>query len=99
MKKQIFPGSISDAVMTFLFFALHGLAMSHACYNPIIYCYMNSRFRDGLYGILRNIPGLRRCVPFGMGRKRRRHPGRILTSPKIVIVVFFFLVCHFTFIY
>ncbi|XP_063911789.1 RYamide receptor-like isoform X2 [Zophobas morio] len=53
---------ISPGVMIYLYFPLHGLAMSHACYNPIIYCYMNARFRDGLVQVLRSIPGLRRCV-------------------------------------
>nr|CAI5826493.1 unnamed protein product [Callosobruchus analis] len=54
--------------MMFLYFPLHGLAMSHACYNPIIYCFMNTRFRDGLYALLRAVPGLNRCVS-------RAHPG------------------------
>ncbi|XP_041970607.1 RYamide receptor-like [Aricia agestis] len=31
----------------YVWFACHWLAMSHSCYNPIIYCYMNSRYREG----------------------------------------------------
>lgn len=35
--------------------------MSHSCYNPIIYCYMNARFRGGFLQIMYRVPGLRRC--------------------------------------
>ncbi|KAF9409027.1 hypothetical protein HW555_011476, partial [Spodoptera exigua] len=33
--------------MPYMWFACHWLAMSHSCYNPIIYCYMNNRYRRG----------------------------------------------------
>ncbi|XP_047525724.1 RYamide receptor-like isoform X1 [Pieris napi] len=33
--------------MPYVWFVCHWLAMSHCCYNPIIYCYMNSRYRRG----------------------------------------------------
>ncbi|XP_063824087.1 RYamide receptor-like [Ostrinia nubilalis] len=33
--------------MPYVWFASHWLAMSHSCYNPIIYCYMNTRYRRG----------------------------------------------------
>ncbi|CAB3238990.1 unnamed protein product [Arctia plantaginis] len=33
--------------MPYVWFASHWLAMSHSCYNPIIYCYMNGRYRRG----------------------------------------------------
>ncbi|KAG6459618.1 RYamide receptor-like [Manduca sexta] len=33
--------------MPFVWFGSHWLAMSHSCYNPIIYCYMNARYRRG----------------------------------------------------
>ncbi|XP_050684599.1 RYamide receptor-like [Leptidea sinapis] len=33
--------------MPYVWFAAHWLAMSHCCYNPVIYCYMNSRYRLG----------------------------------------------------
>ncbi|KAF5298675.1 hypothetical protein FQR65_LT09655 [Abscondita terminalis] len=55
--------SISDELKPYLWFALHWLAMSHACYNPIIYCYMNSRFRAGFIRALRIIPCCRKCLP------------------------------------
>ncbi|XP_049820211.1 RYamide receptor isoform X2 [Aethina tumida] len=58
----IFQDSISPTVLKFVYFPLHGLAMSHACYNPIIYCYMNSRFRDGLFIVLRSIPCCRKYL-------------------------------------
>ena len=35
--------------------------MSHSIYNPIIYCYMNARFRSGFIQVLFRIPGMRRC--------------------------------------
>lgn len=45
----------------YFWFAFHWLAMSHSCYNPVIYCYMNARFRGGFVQILHCIPGVRRC--------------------------------------
>ncbi|KAI8424176.1 hypothetical protein MSG28_002764 [Choristoneura fumiferana] len=33
--------------LPYAWFASHWLAMSHSCYNPIIYCYMNVRYRRG----------------------------------------------------
>ncbi|XP_044756801.1 RYamide receptor isoform X1 [Coccinella septempunctata] len=54
---MIFVESIRVDVLEMLYFPFHGLAMSHACYNPIIYCYMNSRFKESLNHILRRIPG------------------------------------------
>lgn len=45
----------------YVWFILHWLAMSHSCYNPIIYCYMNARFRNGFLRMLLAIPGIRRC--------------------------------------
>ncbi|RWS27986.1 neuropeptide Y receptor-like protein 2 [Leptotrombidium deliense] len=43
----------------YVWFACHWLAMSHACYNPIIYCWMNSRFRSGFKYVLRFMPCVR----------------------------------------
>lgn len=45
----------------YIWFIFHWLAMSHCCYNPIIYCYMNARFRIGFLQILYFVPGIRRC--------------------------------------
>ncbi|KAM7363038.1 RYamide receptor isoform 2-T6 [Cochliomyia hominivorax] len=47
--------------LPYFWFAFHWLAMSHSCYNPIIYCYMNARFRGGFLQIIYRVPGLRRC--------------------------------------
>ncbi|EDW45188.1 GM10361 [Drosophila sechellia] len=47
--------------LPYLWFAFHWLAMSHCCYNPIIYCYMNARFRSGFVQLMHRMPGLRRC--------------------------------------
>jgi len=47
--------------LPYVWFAFHWLAMSHSCYNPIIYCYMNARFRGGFLQIMHRVPGLRRC--------------------------------------
>lgn len=38
--------------MPYVWFASHWLAMSHSCYNPIIYCYMNNRYRRGFKQVL-----------------------------------------------
>ncbi|CAK1545856.1 unnamed protein product [Leptosia nina] len=41
--------------MPYVWFASHWLAMSHCCYNPVIYCYMNSRYRRGFQQALRTL--------------------------------------------
>lgn len=40
----------------YLWFAIHWLAMTHACVNPFIYCYMNSKFRNGFRYVFRFLP-------------------------------------------
>lgn len=40
----------------------HWLAMSHTCYNPIILCWMNTKFRSGFCSIAYTLPCLRRWV-------------------------------------
>lgn len=41
----------------YIYFVIHWLAMSHASYNPVIYCWMNSKFRDGFSNLFQ------RCWP------------------------------------
>ncbi|XP_066996188.1 RYamide receptor-like [Anabrus simplex] len=49
--------------LPYLYFAFHWLAMSHSCYNPVIYCWMNARFRVGFCNVLSHISCLRRWLP------------------------------------
>lgn len=51
----------------YMWFLLHWLAMSHSCYNPIIYCYMNARFRAGFLQVLGSMPGCGKCLARGQG--------------------------------
>lgn len=48
----------------YVWFFSHWLAMSHACYNPIIYCWMNSRFRAGFKYIFRFLPCIARVEQY-----------------------------------
>lgn len=34
-----------------VWFVFHWLAMSHACYNPLILCWMNTKFREGFLNV------------------------------------------------
>lgn len=56
----IVVGDEYDAVWQFehilyVWFTCHWLAMSSACYNPIIYCWMNSKFREGFHYVFRRL--------------------------------------------
>uniref|UniRef100_A0A182FJK9 G-protein coupled receptors family 1 profile domain-containing protein n=1 Tax=Anopheles albimanus TaxID=7167 RepID=A0A182FJK9_ANOAL len=55
------------APLPYLWFAFHWLAMSHSCYNPLIYCYMNPCFRRAFYALL-----LEPCC--GRWHPRQRQP-------------------------
>lgn len=50
-----------SSYISYVWFIVHCLAMSHCCYNPVIYCYMNGRFRLGFFQILFFVPGIRHC--------------------------------------
>ncbi|XP_072939840.1 RYamide receptor-like [Epargyreus clarus] len=41
--------------MPYVWFACHWLAMSHTCYNPIIYCFMNTRYRRAFKQIFESV--------------------------------------------
>uniref|UniRef100_A0AAR5Q8D5 G-protein coupled receptors family 1 profile domain-containing protein n=2 Tax=Dendroctonus ponderosae TaxID=77166 RepID=A0AAR5Q8D5_DENPD len=58
---MLFQDQIGIELKPYIYILFHGLAMSHACYNPIIYCYMNTRFRDGLCLIFKTLPCLKGC--------------------------------------
>ncbi|XP_050293424.1 RYamide receptor [Anthonomus grandis grandis] len=58
---MLFHTSIDVTFQPYLYVFVHVLAMSHACYNPIIYFYMNTRFREGLCLILKTLPCCRSC--------------------------------------
>ncbi|XP_034830070.1 RYamide receptor-like [Maniola hyperantus] len=45
--------------MPYVWFVSHWLAMSHCCYNPFIYCYMNIRYRRGFKQVLGNVLPIR----------------------------------------
>ncbi|XP_069188215.1 RYamide receptor [Procambarus clarkii] len=45
-----------------LWFVFHWLAMSHTCYNPVILCWMNAKFREGFLNVLYHL------VPCGRSR-------------------------------
>ncbi|XP_043801555.1 RYamide receptor-like isoform X2 [Apis laboriosa] len=51
----------------FVWMILHWLAMSHSCYNPVIYCWMNARFRAGFITAISHLPGTHRIL-----RRERR---------------------------
>ena len=45
--------------MMYLWTVFHWLAMSHTCYNPVILCWMNNKFRSGFCYVAYHIPCLR----------------------------------------
>lgn len=68
--------------------------MSHSCYNPVIYCYMNARFRVGFLQVLYVIPGMRRCGclrPFARGRSSSLRTAMALTGKRILFFYFFII--------
>ncbi|XP_039277855.1 RYamide receptor-like [Nilaparvata lugens] len=69
--------------LPYLWFACHWLAMSHSCYNPFIYCWMNTHFRAGFCGVL----GC--ALPRRKKRRRSSHApplGRVNTCATYVSV-------------
>ncbi|XP_043664149.1 RYamide receptor isoform X1 [Vespula pensylvanica] len=54
--------------LPFIWAALHWLSMSHSCYNPVIYCWMNVRFRAGFIIAFGRLPCLHRFI-----HNRKRH--------------------------
>ncbi|XP_076167648.1 RYamide receptor isoform X2 [Ptiloglossa arizonensis] len=58
--------------LPFVWMVLHWLAMSHSCYNPVIYCWMNARFRSGFITAIGCLPGVYRILR----NDRRRNTNR-----------------------
>ena len=58
----------------FIFFAVHWMAMSHTVCNPIIYCWMNSRFRAGFKTAAYRVPCVRRLC---LGRRQSENDYRL----------------------
>ena len=57
----ILIGDRYPAIWTFryiqvIWIACHWLSMSSCCYNPMVYCWMNSTFRNGFRYVLRFLP-------------------------------------------
>lgn len=48
--------------LPYIWAALHWLSMSHSCYNPVIYCWMNVRFRTGFIIAFGRLPCFRRFI-------------------------------------
>ncbi|XP_050436759.1 RYamide receptor-like [Adelges cooleyi] len=51
-----------------MWFTLYFLGMSHTCYNPIIYYWMNKDYRQGFKAVFSRVFGL--CTCFGNVRRR-----------------------------
>ncbi|XP_054716391.1 tachykinin-like peptides receptor 99D [Uloborus diversus] len=45
------PYITSQPYVQHIYLSIYWLAMSNACYNPFIYCWMNSRFRQGFKNV------------------------------------------------
>ncbi|XP_050051977.2 RYamide receptor-like isoform X2 [Dermacentor andersoni] len=55
-----YPSIYDLSGIGYMWFVCHWLAMSHACYNPLIYFWMNAKFRAGLQALFRCLPATRR---------------------------------------
>ena len=55
-----------------IWISCHWFAMSNCCYNPMVYCWMNSKFRNGFRYVLRYCP----CVTFDYDEHGPLHKGQ-----------------------
>lgn len=68
---------LPDTAHILLFFTVHCLAMSHTCYNPIIYFWMNGQFRAAYCRVL---PCLRRLPQPTTGASEALSTSRVATT-------------------
>ncbi|XP_052829254.1 RYamide receptor [Octopus bimaculoides] len=54
-----YPDIYSEDYMNIVWIAAHWTAMSHSCYNPIVYFSMNSKFRAGFLRIFKCCPRMK----------------------------------------
>ena len=52
-----YPDIYSESYINIVWIAAHWTAMSHSCYNPIVYFSMNSKFRAGFLKVFKCCPG------------------------------------------
>ena len=60
------PSIYSYKYIQTVWISCHWLAMSNCCYNPMVYCWMNSRFRTGFTHVFRCLP----CVDYDKNKYR-----------------------------
>ncbi|XP_043525960.1 RYamide receptor-like [Frieseomelitta varia] len=65
--------------LPFVWMVLHWLSMSHSCYNPVIYCWMNARFRTGFIIAIVRLPGVHRILH--RERQRDNHNASTMGIP------------------
>lgn len=52
----------------------YDISLFAGCYNPLIYCYMNARFRSGFIAILHRVPGFQKFCAKRFSRGTNRYP-------------------------
>ena len=66
------PEIYNSSYMNLVWISCHWLAMSNSCYNPVIYCWMNSKYRSGFKYALRWCPCS--CIGFSNTADREEGP-------------------------
>lgn len=59
----VWPSLEQSATFPYIFTTVHILAVSHTCFNPVIYCWMNRRVRYGFMDIVGKLKLVRDCFP------------------------------------